>query len=115
MTEQRVIELTLEGYSNKEIAEITGLTVKKIHEINHEIRAEMYLEKVEKAKQLRKEGNSHRKIAKMMNISSGSAYLYTNDTRKETFIPSDMREFKKEWNAVCRRLNPKAWEDRKDE
>ncbi|MBR3389504.1 MAG: hypothetical protein IKG83_03220 [Prevotella sp.] len=74
----------------------------------------MYNSKVEEAKQLRRKGYTHREIADMMNISSGTAFNYTSDTPKEPREPSNMLEFKKEWNAVCRRLNPKAWEDKND-
>lgn len=111
---ERIINLTLAGCTDKKISEITGLSVNKIHAINCKTRAEMYNSKVEEAKQLRRKGYTHREIADMMNISSGTAFNYTSDTPKEPREPSNMLEFKKEWNAVCRRLNPKAWEDKND-
>lgn len=111
---ERIINLTKAGCTDQKISEITGLSVKKIREVNHQVRAEIYMQKVENAKRLRKEGKTHRQIATIMNISAGTAFYYTDGTQRKTTL-ADMQTFKNEWNAVCRRINPKAWEGRNDD
>lgn len=106
--DKRIIDLTLQGLSDKKISEITGLSVKKVHEVNAETRAEIYKRMSDEMKRLKQEGRSLRQIAKIMGVSYVTVYNYTIDTPYQR----GEDEFKREWNAVCRRLNPRAWEGR---
>ena len=111
----RIWDAFRNGKDTESIAKDTGVKADHVDRVTSAI-LEVYQDDVAGMIEDRKAGMSKYKIAEKYGYALSGVRYYLQDVPKgEPKSTNQHLTFAEEWEAACRKLNPKAWEERPDD
>ena len=110
----RIWDAFRNGKDTESIAKDTGVKADHVDRVTSAI-LEVYQDDVAGMIEDRKAGMSKYKIAEKYGYSYEATRFYLQGVEKAEEDRSRRPTFAEEWEAACRKLNPKAWEERPDD